>query len=207
MTTGATDAVLALECVAIIALLLQTLAADRWKTKLWCWFFGLLAFSSLLGALAHGLDMPDSVRAALWKLLYLCLGILMALLIVGAVADWRGQAVAKRLVPASVITGAAFFGLTELLSGAFTVFIAYEAVALVSALAIYIFLAVTQRRKGAYVVAMGIVFSMVAAGLQASHISFDVVLAFDHNGAFHLAQMLSTAVLALGLHVGIESDK
>ena len=203
LTTSATDALLAIECAVIIALLLRTAPADRWRTTLWCWVFGLLAIASFLGALAHGLEMPKPMRTALWTPLYLSLGILVVLFIVGAVADWRGKVAAKRLVPWGLWVSAAFLGLTALLGGTFMVFIVYAAAILLSALAIYTFLAATHRLKGAAVVALAILLNLAAAAVQASNISLHLVFPFDHNGLFHLVQIVSTAVLGLGVHLGM----
>lgn len=205
LTTSATDAVLVVECVVIMAYLWRAPAGDRWRTGLWCWVFGLIAFSSLLGAIAHGLEMPDAVREALWKPLYLSLGILVALFIVGAVFDWRGRAAAVRLVPWSIGAGAVFFGLTEFFGGAFIVFGVYEASAMGGALAIYSFLAATHRLKGAGLVAAAILLNLAAAGVQATDVSVRIVFPFDHNGVFHLVQMTGAAVLGLGLRIGIGS--
>jgi hypothetical protein len=205
LTTSATDALLAIECTVIIALLLRTAPADRWRTNLWCWVFGLLAIASFLGALVHGLEMPKSIRTALWTPLYLSLGILVVLFIVGAVADWRGRVAAMRLVPWGLGMSAAFLGLTALLGGPFIVFIAYAATILLSALAIYTFLAATHRLKGAAVVALAILLNLAAAAVQASNISLHLLVPFDHNGVFHLVQIVSTAMLGWGLHLGMES--
>lgn len=205
LTTSATDALLAIECIVIIALLRRTAPANRWRTNLWCWVFGLLAISSFLGALAHGLEMPEFIRTALWTPLYLSLGILVVFFIVGAVADWRERITAMRLVPWAIGVNAAFFGLTALLDGAFIVFIAYAATVLLSALAIYTFLAVTHRLKGAAVIALAIVLNLTAVAVQVSDISLHLLVPFDHNGVFHLVQILSTAILGWGLHLGMKS--
>ena len=205
LTTSATDALLAIECTVIIALLLRTAPANRWRTNLWCWVFGLLAIASFLGALIHALEMPRSMRIALWTPLYLCLGILVLLFIVGATADWRGRIAAMRLVPWGIGVSVVFLGLTALLGGKFIVFIAYAATILLSALAIYTFLAATHRLKGATVVALAILLNLAAAAVQASNISLHLLVPFDHNGVFHLIQILSTALLGWGLHLGMES--
>ncbi|MHB8987274.1 MAG: DUF6962 family protein [Desulfobulbia bacterium] len=203
LTTSATDAALAIKCAVIIALLLRTAPADRWRTNLWCSVFALLATASFLGALAHGLEMPKSMRTALWTPLYLSLGILVVLFIVGAVADWRGKVVAMRLVPWGLGVSAAFLGLTALLGGAFIVFIVYAATILLSALAIYTFLAATHRLKGAAVIALAILLNLAAAAVQASNLSLHLVFPFDHNGLFHLVQIVSTAILGLGVRLGM----
>jgi hypothetical protein len=205
LTTSATDALLAIECTVIIALLLRTAPADRWRTNLWCWVFGLLAIASFFGALAHGLEMPKSMRTALWTPLYLSLGSLVVMFIVGAVADWLGRVAAMRLVPWGLGVSAAFFGLTALMGGAFIVFIAYAAAVLLSGMAIYIFLAATHRLPGAAVVALAILLNLAAAAVQASNVSLHLLFPFDHNGVFHLVQIVSTAILGWGLHLGMES--
>jgi hypothetical protein len=100
---------------------------------------------------------------------------------------------------------AAFFGLTALLGGKFIVFIVYAATILLSALTIYTFLAATHRLKGAAVVALAILLNLAAAAVQASNVSLHLLVPFDHNGVFHLVQIVSTAILGWGLHLGMES--
>lgn len=204
LTTSATDALLAIECTLIIALLLRTAANNRWRTNLWCSVFALLATASFLGALLHALELPKSIRIALWTPLYLSLGILLLLFMVGAVADWRGKVMAKRLVPWGIGMSAAFLGLTALLGGKFIVFIVYAAAIMLSTLAIYTFLAATHRLKGAAVIVLAIILNLAAAAVQASNLSLHLIFPFDHNGLFHLVQIVSTAILALGLHLGME---
>ncbi len=206
LTTSATDAVLALECILIAAYLRHTGTVDRWRAGLWCWILGLIAFSAFLGAVAHGFEMPGSMYAALWKPLYLSLGILIGLFLVGAVYDWRGRIAAGRLVPWSIGGGVAFLGVTEIVRGPFIVFAVYEAAVMLSVLAIYVFLAATHRLKGAGVVSVAIVLNLAAAGAQASDLSVRIWVPFDHNGIFHLVQMAGAGMLGLGLRFGMQPD-
>jgi hypothetical protein len=206
LTTSATDAVLAIECVVIIVCLRRLAVGDRWRTTLWCWVFGLIGFSSVLGAVAHGLTLSDPIRAALWRPLYLCLGIVVALFMVGAVYDWRGRAVAARLVPWCIGVGSAFFALTEVFSGEFLVFVAYEATAMVGAFGIYLFLGVTGRLRGAGVIATAVLLNLLAAAMQATDVSLHLLFPFDHNGVFHLIQMAGLGTLGLGLSLGMQSE-
>ncbi len=205
LTTSATDAILAIECAIIIALLRRSATTNHWRTNLWCSAFALLATASFLGALIHALELPKSIRIALWTPLYLSLGILVLLFIMGAVADWRGKVTAKRLVPWGIGMSATFLGLTALLGGKFIVFIVYVATIMLSGLAIYTFLAVTHRVKGAAVVALAILLNLAAAAVQASNLSLHLLFPFDHNGLFHLVQIVSTAILGLGVHLGMKS--
>ena len=207
LTTSVTDGVLAIEAVLIILWLRRGASAGHWRTTLWSWVFGLIACSSFLGTVVHGLALSEFVNEAIWKPLYLSLGILVAMFAVGAMADWRGWAFAKRLVPWGIGIGTAFYGLTELLNGAFIFFVVYEGVALVSALAIYSYLAATARLNGAAVVAVAILVNLIAAGLQASTVSINIIVPLNHNGVFHLVQMIGTALLAVGIRRGMASAR
>ncbi|MBI5428984.1 MAG: hypothetical protein HY938_00845 [Nitrosomonadales bacterium] len=206
MTTSVTDAVLVIECMVITASLWRLSGKDRWRQALWCWVFGLMTLSSLLGAIAHGFELSDFTRAVLWKPLYLSLGVLVALFMVCAANDWQGRIFAQRLAPWAIAVGAAFYGITELSGGAFAVFVAYEAAVMLSALAIYFYLAVARRLNGAGVIAAAIVVNLVAAGIQASSAYIWIIFPFDHNGIFHLVQMAGTAMLGLGVHLSMRSN-
>lgn len=201
-STGATDAMIVVECAIIIAILYRIRSGDRFRAVLWCWAFGLLALASVLGAVTHGLDMPDSLRDILWKPLYLSLGLVVGLFVVGAVHDWHGRAAAVRLVPWSIGVAIAFFGLTEMLDGAFIVFVLYEAAGMAAALLVYLFLASTHRLSGAAVVAIAILLNLLASWVQASSLSLTLFVPLDHNGLFHLVQMVGLAVLGIGLRIG-----
>ena len=204
LTTSATDLFLAIECVFILIGLWRALAVDRWRTSLWCWVFGLLAFSSFMGAVAHGLDKQSSMREALWLPLFLCLGVAVALLVAGALLDWRGRDMAKRLVGLIAAVSIIFFVLGRFFDSALIIFVNYEALAIIGTLAIYSFLAVTQRLKGSGWISLAILLSLVAAGVQASHVSMKVLFPFDHNGIFHLIEMVALAMLGWGLKVGMK---
>ena len=52
----------------------------------------------MLGVVTHGLVLPDATRDLLWQPLYLSLGVTMALFVVGAVRDWRGDAAGRRML-------------------------------------------------------------------------------------------------------------
>jgi hypothetical protein len=207
LTTGVTDAFLAIECVIIIGYLWRSQKDEHWRAGLWCWVFGLISFASLLGAITHGLEMPDQVSETLWKPLYLSLGVLVTLFTVGAVFDWRGRTAAVRLLPWAIGAGALFFALTEYFGGAFIIFDLYEALAMVITLAIYLFLAATRQRMGFGIVAAAILLNLAAAFFQATDISVRIFFPFDHNGIFHLVQMAGIATLGLGLRIGMQLKK
>ena len=99
LTTAATDAILGLLCIVLAVQLVAMPVTGTWKRAVWVGVLGLMACASMLGAVAHGLTLSDSMREALWKLLYLSLGLAVALVVVGAVYDWRDQDAARRVLP------------------------------------------------------------------------------------------------------------
>ena len=201
VTTAETDTMIFVECLIIIAIRSRRVPEDRFRNRLWLSISVLLAFSSLLGAITHGLVISDSFRNGLWKPLYLCLGFVVGLFVVGAVYDWQGRAVAIRLLPWIIGAALVFYGLTEVFKGAFLVFLLYEITGMIAALLIYLFLAVKRKIVGAGVMAIAILMTLLASLVQASSISLTLLVYFDHNGLFHLVQIVALVVLATGLRM------
>jgi hypothetical protein len=203
LTTAATDALLGVICLAAAFQLSATPTAAVWKRTLWAAAFGLLSCGSWLGAVAHGLEWSDAVRTALWRPLYLSLGLAIALVFVGAVHDWAGEAMSRGVLPWALAAGVLFFALTQILGGAFLLFIVYEGAATGVALIIYSALVVTGGMPGAGAITIGIALSLIAAAVQASDLSVRIVVRFDHNALFHLVQIASVVVLAAGLRTSL----
>jgi hypothetical protein len=204
LTTAATDVLIAGVALACIAVLRRHKVRQPLRVGIWTWVFGLLALASLLGAVAHGLDLSATVRAWLWRPLFLCLGLGVALFVVGAVFDFSGEGAARKALAPLLGLGLGFFLFTEILSGTFLVFVAYEAMAMLAALGMYLSLSAKRRLAGAGVVAAGIALNIAAAAIQASgSINVTLFVPFDHNGVFHLVQVLALVVLAVGLLRGM----
>jgi hypothetical protein len=197
LTTGATDALLGLLCLGLAWWLSG--ARPSSQRSVWLAVFVLMAVASGLGAAAHGLLLSDRVSRLLWQPLYLSLGLTIALFVVGAIHDSRGAAAAHALLPWAIATGIGFYLLTNIFGGGFFLFIVYEAVAMIAALAIYVGLS-SHGMPGAGTIAAGIAVSIVAAVVQATRLELHVVVPFDHNGLFHLVQMGGAGLLAAGLH-------
>ena len=204
-TTAATDVLLALVAlVSVVYLLRIGKGRDPWKTRIWAWGFGLLAFASALGAVAHGFKMSEQLNDLLWKPLNLALGLTIAMFAVGVVYDRWGEASSRRVLPILIGVGVAFFVVTVVIPGSFLVFILYEAVAMLFALVVYVLLAARRHLVGASVMAAGILITIVAAGIQASGaVVLTIIWEFDHNGIFHLIQVVGVAVLVAGLRMAL----
>jgi hypothetical protein len=198
-TTAATDAILAVAgLVAIVALRRST--PPSFGRAVWLAALACMAVASMLGAVAHGMALTDAAREALWQPLYLALGATMALFVVGAVRDWRGERAGRRALAPMLAIALAFYGVTRLTGGSFLAFLIYEAAALLFALVVYVALARTGRRAGAAAMAAALAVSLGAGAVQAADLgTVRLVWEFDHNGLFHLVQLAGLALLATGL--------
>ena len=109
--------------------------------------FFQVAVGSVLGAVAHGFTLPAPTRELLWQPLYLALGVTMALFVVGAVRDWRGDVAARRTLGPMLVLAVVFYGITRLTGGDFLAFVVYEAGALLFSLVVYARLASGERPR------------------------------------------------------------
>jgi hypothetical protein len=98
-----------------------------------------------------------------------------------------------------------FFAVTQLIDAAFVGFVIYEAAALSFALLGYLWLGLIRQRPGAGLMTAGILVTLTAAVIQVTRLvpQITVVWTFDHNGVFHIVQMLGVALIVSGLRAAI----
>ena len=202
LTTAATDLLLALVVVSAIVKVLRTRRAQAvpQRATVWAVAFGFLALAALLGFFAHGFALSEAAKFYLWQPLYLSLGLAMSYFAVGVIVDLVDRPVPAPLIGAFTATGVGFYAVTLFQEGGFLVFIVYEAAILVFALISYAILFRRRRVRSAGWMLAGIAVSMAAAAIQASGaVSFRLIWQFDHNGAFHLVQIVGIYLLAEGI--------
>jgi len=207
-TTAITDLVLAAVSLACLRILRGVRSSAPWKVDVWSWVLGLVAIAALLGTVAHGFQLDERLQDLIWQPIFLGLGLAIGLFVVAAVLDWRGVSAARKVLPIMLVVGVAFFALTRIVRGTFLVFVLYEAVAMLFALGLYGVLAARRRLSGAALVSVGIVLNMVGAAIQATEsVTITLGVPFDHNGVFHLVQMVAVVVLTMGIRRGIKDVK
>jgi hypothetical protein len=105
------------------------------------------------------------------------------------------------LVPILLVSAIIFFALTVIFPDALTtVFIKVEAIAMLFAFVVYTILASRKTIKGAGLMAAGILVTIIAAVIQAiKTIRIIFIWQFDHNGIFHIVQMIAIIFLLQGL--------
>lgn len=205
-TTAATDAILAVLALAAAIYLPFIGQQHPWKANIWTSAFAVLAMAAALGAIAHGLHLSNIILTWMWRLLYLALGQVVALFMAGTVYDLLGAATARPLLPAMLLVGVIFFAFTLIRADTFFVFIIYQAVVMAFALGGYIWLALAGLLDGAWLMVVGILVTMIAAGVQAGRaVAFTFIWQFDHNGVYHLIQMVGIVLLAMGLRMALLS--
>lgn len=199
-TTALTDFFMGL-LAGFIAARLSTAIGFRYDV--WTWAFGLLAFSSFLGAIAHGFEMTKVTNDRLWMPLNLSLGLALGLFVVGSLFDVAGEQTARNVLPIMLALGFVFFLVTIWKPGSFLTFIAYEALAMLFALGVYVYLFFTSARNGAGWMLLGVLVTIIAAAVQATgKAGKGIIWYFDNNGVFHVIQMTGIIFLYWGLLAG-----
>ena len=201
-TTAITDLILATAALAGVVFL-------RWepvysnvllKINIWSAAVGLIGLAAALGTAAHGLIISQSAHHRIWRLLNMSLALAVSLFVVGVIYDLWGSAACLKALPIMLLIGIGFFAATLRYPDIFFIFIIYEGLALIFALGAYIFLAVQGELNGAGFIAAGILISIIAAGIQTKQsISLTVIWQFDHNGIYHIVQIIGLPVLIYGL--------
>ena len=195
--TAWTDILMGL-LASFIAHQLSQIPAFRFTV--WTWAFGLIAISSFLGAIAHGYEMTRKTNDRLWMPINLSLGLALGLFVIGALFDLSGEAIARMALPVMLVIGFGFFLITVWKPGTFMTFIAYEAVAMLFALGVYVYLLFTSSLAGAGWMVTGVLVTIIAAAVQATgKAGKSIFWYFDNNGVFHLIQMLGMVLLLIGL--------
>lgn len=198
-TTAATDLLISILAIAS-AVYLRRNGPPGLRGQLWQSVFYILAIAALLGAIVHGLVLGSTTYTALWWGTYLALSLLIAAFFLATIRDLSGDERALLLLPASVIVALGFFIYFAMAPEDFLPFILYEAVIMLFSLATYVLLAWRQTLAGSAWIAASVAVNIVAAAIQASgSISFTLIWTFDHNGTFHLVQILGMAMLVHGL--------
>lgn len=198
-TTAVTDLVLGAVLVVGIPWLHQVTMRSRARL-LWFIALALLAAASFLGAFVHGFALPPGMKRWLWQPMFVLLGLAMAFIAAGAIADWRGYPPARRALPYLVLAALGFYGVTVLAGGAYFIFVAFQAVVVLFAVAVYWRLGVQDHQRGGQLILAGLVLSLVAGVLQAMPgISIRVGWEFNHNGIYHLVQLAGILCILAGL--------
>jgi hypothetical protein len=200
LTTAATDAVLALLALASAGFLYRFRSWNSWKILLWCIILLFLAIGSLLGILVHGFKLSATIHDSFWFLLYLSLGLVVALFVVNAIYDGWGRSASRWALPFLLVAGCVIPIVAQLIVGNFLIFILYEGVGMLFALGVYTWLMITRHAPGTFLIICGILLTIIAALVQTIHsIAFTMIWQFNNNGLFHMIQMIGIVCLVIGI--------
>ena len=205
-TTAITDIFLALAAMFVsVSIFRIGKRVDRTKTHIWSWAFSLLAAAAMIGAIAHGIKMSTQLNYIIWQPLNLFLGLAIALFAAGVIYDSKGYSIPKSIFILLIISALLFYSITLFIPGSFFIFILYEALAMLFSLVMYSYLWIKKRFLGAKYMAIGILITIIAAVIQSSNISLTLIWVFDHNGLFHIVQIIALYFLFIGLKTEFRS--
>jgi hypothetical protein len=167
-----------------------------------------LGFASFIGAAAHGLAMSKEINFWLWQPISLALGLVIAMVVLATVYEIWGEAAYQKAQLPMIGVAVIFYTITILIPGTFLTFIVYEAIAMLFALAGFIYLAVRKHPSGAWWMVAGILITIVAAVVQAvGKTGVVLFLGLDHNGVFHLIQIFGVLALTMGLQKSLSEER
>ena len=196
-TTAATDLILAVEFL-LFAIFFIKFASSNKRATTWSIPFLLLAGAFLIGAVAHGVQMPEKTKMQLWLLLAVCSAFGLALIVSASVGEWAPAWYKKSVIGMS-LAAIIFIGVTVKFSS-FTVYVVFILItmALVSWLNAICF--EKSGNKNHLLIIFGAVITATGSLVQLiKSIHFIIIWEFDYNGAFHLIQMLAGIFLGLGI--------
>ena len=202
-TTAATDALLALVGLLGAVQLREWRQADRWKADVWAAMFVSMTLASILGMVVHGFEFDPAARASLWRMLNALLGLTVGFFAIGAAWEICLQRTTRRILVFTIAIGALLFSWVLVASGNFGLFILYESGAMLFALGVYSVRLIRGRSPGTGWMFAAVVLTIIAAGFQSLHgVVLMLIWPFNHNGLFHLIQVLALFCLLRGLSSG-----
>jgi hypothetical protein len=107
-TTAITDILLSLMAAGGIVYLQRLGTSEVWKINTWSWAFAFIALSGLLGAIAHGCELPETAHQRIWNLLNLGLGLAVSVFVIGVAYDLWGPVIARKILPWMLARSIAF---------------------------------------------------------------------------------------------------
>lgn len=196
-TTAVTDLILAVEFF-LFAIYVFRSASVKKRAATWSIPLLLLAVAFLIGAIAHGIQMPEKVNVLLWLLLAMFSAFGLAHLVSASTGEWKPEWYKKSVIGMS-LAAVIFIGITVKFSS-FTIYVVFILInmALVSWLNAMCFN--ESGNKQHLLIISGAALTAVASLAQlVKSIHFTIFWEFDYNGAFHLVQMLAGVLLGLGV--------
>ncbi len=162
--------------------------------KYWNTAFLLIAIASFIGAYIHGLEIYNEYDKFFWFPLLVCIFYAIALFWIATLKKFIKK-YPKFLTEIIFILAGLFCFSSFFIKKFFLFFILYE-------LGSFLILSFLYFIKKNYIIAFGMVISIVAGIIQTiKPLKFNFIWKFDHNGIFHLVQIIGILVLFYGLKI------
>ncbi|UCD38959.1 MAG: hypothetical protein JSW54_05640 [Fidelibacterota bacterium] len=192
-TTAITDFLLGLESFAFAALL--TAGTYTFPSlPYWTATLIMLGIAALLGGFAHGL-----ARFSIFAIIYPCLAILMTSFILATLVDSFGQELAHQVRWFIAFLALIFMLVAWRYPTRIRAYAVVLAALMILAFLLYLRQALTTTLPGSAYIAAGIATTILAAALLLKRARITLIWTFDHNGVYHLVQMVGVLFFYLGL--------
>jgi|GEM_PF-6576872 len=166
------------------------------RTAWWSLGFAMLGVGALLGFITLGFETP--LAPALYYISRFVVGVAVLAMLTAVVESLVSPASASRWRILFFLAFVAYYG-AILAGGSFLVFIAYSGTALVATLCLECYRWLRRGERGANLMALGMLVSILAAVLQAAGVSFTLVWRFDQSAVYHLVQTIALIFLFRGV--------
>lgn len=195
LSTAFTDILLSVAALFMLYQFSQKQISTLWRT---C--FALLAFSSFAAALAHGLVFSEDILFWLWQPVYLSLGLMLAYLLSASIEYTHSTKTAQKWQPLIIGSALAFYISTVIFDGLFLLFIIFEAIILLLSLGLYLVKKPSHYKWFTIALTLSLIAGLTQAAGPFTWSLFAIPL--DHNGSFHLIQLLSLIFFYRGITQG-----
>lgn len=201
-TTAATNLVNAIITAVLICVVMRRVRSEV-RRKVWSVFLGLFFLICILGAVIHGFTFDETVRSALWLILYAIMAFMIGSFVVAILYETRGENDLSRAVKINAVLAIAFVVFMAIISRfleyTFTVFIIYCACYLL--VIIGLILSVIKQKAYCGWFLTGVGFMVAGSILQTvKSILFHIgSLEFNYNAVYHVFTILYILFLFVGV--------
>lgn len=206
-TTAVTNLLISLVGLVALVYFHTFRALEPWKVKIWTAAAVCLMAANTAAAAVHGLKLAEPMHKAIWALTELSLGLLIACFVVGTVRDLWSERASRVITPVMIVVALLFFAITRF-NHNFVIDVLYEGSFVGFAFLGYGYgyLASTRRLPGTGLVCAGLFVTLLAAVVQTTGVEVTLIWTFDHNGVFHLMQLLGVILLAVGIGASLRAE-
>ena len=204
MTTAVTDLINAAAALIPICWLIKQGLAER-RNRLWAAAYSLFALNSAVGFILHGFYLSDSLNIILWSILYVVLGLMLAMYVSSVRYDVFGEQGFDKFLRVSIIVSAVVCVIIAAINVidyhySFPLFSAY-CILNIGIILSQLFRRIKEDKRFAWYLAAIMIF-VIGSVIQAINtIQFSLIWDFNHDSVYHFAMLIFLLVQFKGIRL------